>query len=97
MLKAIPGVRLIEMPRNKKGSFCCGAGGGRFWTRSEKENPISINRVKDASATEASMMITACPYCRTIFEEKTARREPGDMVVLDIAELLLLALSDQSP
>ncbi|MDF9408692.1 (Fe-S)-binding protein [Pelotomaculum isophthalicicum JI] len=94
VLRSVPGVRLIEMPRNKKGSFCCGAGGGRFWTRSERENPISVNRVKEALATEASMVITACPYCRTIFKEKTERQEPGDIMVLDIAELLLSALSD---
>jgi len=96
VLEAVPGVRLTEMSRNKKGSFCCGAGGGRFWTRSEKENPISINRVKEALATEASMVITACPYCRTIFEEKIERQEPGDMAVLDIAEFLVNQLPDCS-
>ncbi len=94
VLQAIPGVRLIEMPRHKKESFCCGAGGGRFWTRGEKENPISVNRVKEALATNASMVITACPYCRNIFEEKTKQQKTGSMPVKDIAELLLSTFSD---
>ncbi|KAF1083814.1 succinate dehydrogenase/fumarate reductase iron-sulfur subunit [Sporotomaculum syntrophicum] len=85
VLRSIPGVRLTEMPRSQKKSFCCGAGGGRFWTRSSKENPISMNRVKEALATEATTVITSCPYCRNIFE--------GDMLVQDIAELLLTTFS----
>ncbi|MFA7466817.1 MAG: heterodisulfide reductase-related iron-sulfur binding cluster [Desulfotomaculaceae bacterium] len=83
------------MPRNKKESFCCGAGGGRFWTRLEKENPISINWVKELLAMDSSMVITTCPYCRTIFEEEIERQEKGDVLVLDIAELLLSSLPDK--
>ncbi len=94
ILQAIPGVRLIEMPRCKKESFCCGAGGGRFWTRSEKENRISVNRIKEALATNASMVVTACPYCRNIFEEKTKQQETDSMPVKDIAELLLSTFFD---
>jgi len=85
VLQAIPGLRLTEMPRSRKESFCCGAGGGRFWVKSGKENRISANRVKEAMATEASMVVTACPYCRNIFE--------GNVLVQDIAELLLAASS----
>ena len=28
ILKAIPGLNLIEMPRNAENAFCCGGGGG---------------------------------------------------------------------
>ncbi|OPX90566.1 MAG: succinate dehydrogenase/fumarate reductase iron-sulfur subunit [Pelotomaculum sp. PtaB.Bin104] len=85
------GAHLIEMPKSKKLSFCCGAGGGRFWTRAEKENRVSTNRAKEALATEADLVVTACPYCRTIFAEKTEQLKPGQMAVLDIAQFLLEA------
>ncbi|UWG96276.1 4Fe-4S dicluster domain-containing protein [Dehalobacter sp. DCM] len=87
ILRAIPGVSLTEMTHHHSESFCCGAGGGRFWTRGDKDNPISANRVKNILATEADVAVTACPYCRTIFSERI-HQQGEDVVVKDIAEIL---------
>ncbi|MGI5901473.1 MAG: heterodisulfide reductase-related iron-sulfur binding cluster [Desulfitobacteriia bacterium] len=88
VLAAIPGVTLLEMQNRKESSFCCGAGGGRFWTREEKDNPISTKRVKEALETEASLIVSSCPYCRTIFKEKLQQLGKNHLPVLDLAELL---------
>lgn len=88
ILKAIPGINLVEMIRTKEESFCCGAGGGRFWTRKKEDNAISINRVNQALDTGAEMIITSCPYCNKIFEEKLEGQEKKNIVTLDIAEFL---------
>lgn len=89
ILAALPGIDLLEMPRNKEKSFCCGAGGGRFWETRNSENPITRNRVQEALATDSDLIVTSCPYCNTTLKEEIERRElKKDVRTLDIAELL---------
>ncbi len=89
MLRASPGVRLMEMQRAENRSFCCGAGGGRFWTRAGEENLIAADRARQAIATGASVLCTACPYCKMLLEKTIADREGRERIqVLDIAEVL---------
>lgn len=88
LITSIPGVDLVEMPRSREESFCCGAGGGRFWMRHRGENPISVNRVKQALATDADIIVTSCPYCNKVFNEKIKDVSQEDVNTLDIAELI---------
>lgn len=93
ILKAIPGVRLVEMPRTKEDSFCCGAGGGRFWTNAGSDNVISKNRVKEALTTGANVICTACPYCRIRLQEEIKCRELDvNINSIDIVEILEASL-----
>lgn len=91
ILASLPGFELVEMPRNREKSFCCGAGGGRYWTRLQQPNPIIKNRTEQALTTGASVLVTACPYCHRVFQEELARRGQEHQVsVLDIAEMISL-------
>lgn len=93
VLAALPGIDLIEMPRTKEKSFCCGAGGGRFWESRNSKNPITMNRVQEALATDADLIVTSCPYCNTTLKEEIQRRELNkDVSTLDIAELVLVCI-----
>ena len=38
ILKAIPGVKILEPERNRENSMCCGAGGGLMWMEEDKGN-----------------------------------------------------------
>ncbi|SPF45606.1 Cysteine-rich domain protein [Candidatus Desulfosporosinus infrequens] len=89
ILKAIPGVSLVEMPRTRENSFCCGAGGGRFWMKTKSENPISNNRAKEALATGAEVICTACPYCQNVLQEEIQQTDQNQArCTMDIVEIL---------
>ncbi|WP_144676288.1 heterodisulfide reductase-related iron-sulfur binding cluster [Desulfitobacterium sp. LBE] len=89
LLRALPGIRLIEMPRHKEDSFCCGGGGGRFWVQKDKENVISQNRLREALDTGADLIATACPYCRITLEQENGRQKTEQkMEIADIVEIL---------
>ncbi|OQA08572.1 MAG: succinate dehydrogenase/fumarate reductase iron-sulfur subunit [Firmicutes bacterium ADurb.Bin373] len=82
------GVRLLEMQRSENWSFCCGAGGGRFWSKDASENLIAANRLQQVNATGASILCTACPYCKLLLEKNAARQGLPELQILDIAEIL---------
>jgi Fe-S oxidoreductase/electron transfer flavoprotein alpha/beta subunit len=89
------GCRLIEMPRNRDNSFCCGAGGGRIWIPDKPgaRKPAEM-RVREAAALgRIDVFVTCCPKDLTMFEDarKTAGLEQ-DFVVEDIAELVARAI-----
>jgi Fe-S oxidoreductase len=91
------GLEVIEMPRNRGRSFCCGAGGGRIWmedTEKVKERP-SEGRVREAVGLDGvSTLVVACPKDIAMFRDavKTTGNE-GKLVVKDLAELVWDALT----
>ena len=79
---------MVEMPRNKERSFCCGAGGGRMWMEEKIGTRININRVEEAIATGAEEIAVACPFCRVMVTDGATAKAP-DVEVLDVAQALL--------
>ena len=91
LLKSIPGVKYVEMPRNRSDSYCCGGGGGNFYTgySTEKVNSARI-RVREAFETGAKILVTACPVCSIMLEDALADEGLTDkLAIKDVAELLL--------
>ncbi|SOB89867.1 Fe-S oxidoreductase [Ureibacillus xyleni] len=89
ILKAIPGVNLVEMERNRDTAMCCGAGGGLMWMEEHVGNRINVARTEQALATSASVISSGCPYCLTMLSDGTKAKEVEDQVgTFDIAELL---------
>ncbi len=89
------GCELVDMPRCRDNSFCCGAGGGRIWMPDPvgKEKP-SENRMHEAAALgNLDAFVVCCPKDMTMFEDarKTGGHE-GDFVVQDLAELVAEAI-----
>ena len=86
---AIP---LLEMPRNRKNSFCCGAGGAQFWKEEEPgEQKVSLARYQEAVDTGAETLAVGCPFCMRMFEDARSELAGGPQVV-DIAEVLAAEL-----
>ncbi len=106
-LLALLGVNLIEMPRNRENSYCCGAGGGQIWlgTTPEGERP-SENRIREAitalsqSANGSGpggklIFVVACPKDVVMYTDavKTTGNE-DKVVVKDIIELVEEAIGE---
>jgi len=91
VLASLPKARLVEMERSGMTTFCCGAGGGHMWVEESKGEHINNARTKEAMATGAGVVATACPFCIQMFEDGIPALEPDEekrMRALDIAELL---------
>ena len=95
VLRAL-GLEVVEMPRTRDRSYCCGAGGGRIWmedTPDIKERPAE-NRLKEAaSLVDVPTFVVACPKDLAMFRDavKTTGNE-GKITVRDIAELVTDAM-----
>ncbi len=89
------GATMIEPDRNRKNSFCCGAGGGQFWKEEEKGTErVSTNRYRELKQTGAKTVATGCPFCMRMITEETAKEEPETaMEVLDVAEIVARSLA----
>jgi Fe-S oxidoreductase/nitrate reductase gamma subunit len=91
VLSRIPGVNLVEMPRNREKGLCCGAGGGNMW-QEEQGTRVNHLRAAEAANTGASIVATACPFCIQMFEDGIPAVQPDEerrsIKAYDIAELL---------
>ncbi|MFZ1059336.1 MAG: (Fe-S)-binding protein [Candidatus Rokuibacteriota bacterium] len=93
LLRAIPGITLVEMPRNRENGYCCGGGGGGMWldsfSRDYTKMRLSDRRVIEAVETGAQGLAICCPYEVSRFEDAVkATGNDGRLDVRDIAELI---------
>ena len=83
----------IEMPRNKRNSLCCGAGGGQMFKEAEKGNAeINIVRTQEALDTKSKIIVTGCPFCNTMMTDGVKNINEGAAFVKDIAEVVAESL-----
>jgi Fe-S oxidoreductase/cytochrome b561 len=89
------GCTLVEMPRNRDNSFCCGAGGGRIWIADQPgaERP-SENRIREAvELPEIELFVVACPKDVTMYEDAIKTSGNADRIELrELTELIEEAL-----
>lgn len=79
--------QLIEMPRNKKESFCCGAGGGNYWGGQGGTARISDVRIQEAFDTGADKIATSCSFCNLMLTSSSSKHSE-ERKVFDVAELI---------
>jgi Fe-S oxidoreductase len=86
---------LVEAPRHKERSFCCGAGGGLVFLGEETGERVSHARAKELVATGAQTVGTACPFCNTMFRDALGEMDGTAPQLLDVAQLVARGLPER--
>jgi heterodisulfide reductase subunit D len=79
------------MKRIRENAMCCGAGGGVKKAFPELALEMAKNRIKEAEQTQATYLISTCPFChRNLLDGIQALKSKLEMH--DLSELILQSL-----
>jgi len=84
---------VVDPPRSRERSFCCGAGGGLAFLGEEKGDRVSHNRARELAATGAGTVAAACPFCNTMFRDALSAVSPTPPQLLDIAQIVAASIA----
>lgn len=92
VLRAVPGLELVEFDRTREDAMCCGGGGGRLWMETPVEERFAVSKLREAREKGAATVATACPYCLAMFEDARTALNVDDIDVADVTEIVAQAL-----
>jgi Fe-S oxidoreductase len=93
VMAAVPGVELEEMRRSGRRAACCAGG---TWSNCDRfAKQIQVERLREAKATGAEVLVTACPKCQVHLA--CAMKDPNigreiSIEMRDVAEVVASAL-----
>jgi Fe-S oxidoreductase len=93
LISLIPEMRFLEMENSGRGALCCGNCG--FINCDAYSKQIQVQRLQEARATGADLLITACPKC--MIHLTCTIRDPlqhGKKIKMEIRDLVSI-LADQ--
>ncbi len=91
ILKAIPGLEYVDMARNRLQARCCGAGGGVVANNPEMAVEMGAERVRDALAVGAEIIVSGCAACKDNLRKGVKaipKNERGKIKIMDITEIV---------
>lgn len=88
LLRAIPGLELVEMDFVKEYGICCGGGGGGVWMERGDGVRVEELRFAQASALHVDILATACPFCTQMFGAVLEDMKEKPFEVKDIIEMM---------
>lgn len=92
VIRALPGVKLVEMAANREHCLCCGGGGNLEMIDQELNAGIARMKVEQVLATGAEAVVSGCQQClRTMATH--ARRNKLPLKVMDIAQLVQASMA----
>jgi Fe-S oxidoreductase len=101
VLRAVPGLELLECERSRNKGLCCGAGGAHAFKEEEPAREgageiaerVNYRRIKQLLDTGAETIATACPYCMMMLTDGLKAKDMEEKIRQeDIAEILLRAI-----
>lgn len=75
------GFDLLELPRRRERSFCCGGGNAGFVSPREEKKRVDQERKREIAESGADVLVTACPECKMMLDAAVER-------TVDLAELV---------
>jgi Fe-S oxidoreductase len=90
ILKAIPGLELIQIKEERDDSQCCGAGGGFKSAFNDLAEDIAAERVKQFVAAGAEVIATSCPFCQVNLNAGAKKAGLG-IKTMDVVQIALQA------
>jgi Fe-S oxidoreductase len=79
--------QVVDPPRSRQRSFCCGAGGGLVFLGEETGRRVNVTRAQELVATGAPTVGAACPFCNSMFRDALAAVSENPPRLLDIAQI----------
>ena len=92
VLRAIPGVKLVEMDRVRENAMCCGVGA---YSNCDAQTKFMQQERLEEAASKAGNLVTACPHCRIHFSCYLDGRPVDplpELKIVDVTDLAAQAL-----
>lgn len=93
VLRAIPGIELVEMYPAKENAWCCGGGGGVKVSYPKMAVEIASDKLLHAKEVGATAIVSACPFCKTNILD-AVKATNSDLEVYDITELVAKSMGE---
>ncbi len=87
---------VLDPPRSRERSFCCGAGGGLVFLGEETGQRVNEARARELAATGAAVVGTACPFCNSMFRDALKSTSNNPPQLLDVAQIVAGSLKRES-
>jgi len=82
------GLDLVEMEHSGKSALCCGTS---CWANCGAINKqIQVDRLREAKATGAELLVTACPKCQIHFRCAMDDARMGEEIGMEVRDLVTL-------
>ncbi len=78
---------VVEAPRNRERSFCCGAGGGLMFLGEEHGGRVNDARARELSEAGEETVGAACPFCSSALRDALDGSFTNPPKLLDIAQI----------
>jgi Fe-S oxidoreductase len=102
VLRAVPGIEIIECERSRNRALCCGAGGAHAFKEEEPAREgskdmaerVNTRRIAQLLDSGAETIATACHYCMLMLTDGLKAKDLEEKIrQMDIAEILLRSIS----
>jgi heterodisulfide reductase subunit D len=91
VIRSVPGVKFVELPRNREHCQCCGGGGNLEMMDPKLSSEIAKRKIEEILSTGAQAVVTSCQQCvRTM--TTYVKRNKVALEVMDITQLVHRAL-----
>jgi heterodisulfide reductase subunit D len=95
ILALVDGLEVVEMADNREKALCCGASPWAYCSAVNKQ--IQKERLAQAGATGADILITACPKCQIHLKCAQKNAENNDVCQIEIQDICDLAAQSLLP